>query len=369
MKAFTRSLLIAIALVALLSALLWFVPDERREEWLAMLPASQGKIAAPELLEGNKEQDDEVPQRLALIHGAPAVRLTVAEQQYSGIRTEPLERMSYRAESQVYGEVIDLQSLLKIRAQYIEAEAEREIAQARLQVSAQEYERLRGLNSQGNIISASRMREVQSRWQGDQARLTAAGMRARNIRAQAVQVWGTELTDEAFGAQSERMERLVNREEVLLRITLAPNQSLPKAGRTAFVERNGERHNAREAVFISPAPRTDLAAQGETYFFRAATDGLRTGMRVAAWIPQDEAPATGILLPAAAAIWYGGEPWVYVQVDEELFARRAVPAANEVAGGWLARDGFSLGAPLVVSGAQMLLSEEFRWQIPEEDDD
>jgi hypothetical protein len=370
MSTFLKSLFTFSLLSALIAAVVWLVPVEQRAAWLAMLPA-HGKLAEPAPLASSGEgaEDEEALQRRTVVGGAPAVRLTLEEQQFSGIRTQPLERLTYRAESLAYGLVMDIQPLLELRARYGEAAAEQAITQARLEVSAQEYERLRALNSGGNIISASRMRAVQSRFEVDKARLAAAQMRASNIRAQTMQTWGAALTSEALDPNSSAMAALIEGQDVLLRITLASDASLPLRTGLAYIDRDGDRHSAREARYLSPAPRTDPAAQGETHFFLAAARDLRTGMRVSAWIVQDEAPETGVLLPAAAAVWYGGEPWVYVQAGEELFVRRAVPYAAEVAGGWLAHEGFEQGEPLVITGGQMLLSEEFRWQIPEEDDD
>jgi hypothetical protein len=376
MKFLVNSLLLTLAILVLLGAVWRWMPVEQRTAWLSMLPASQGKISEPAArpadeneFSESEQEEEEAPQRLVLINGAPAVKLTAWEQRYSGIRTAPLKRITYQAERRAYGEVVDIRPLLALRARYAQAFAQQQIAAARLQVSAQEYERLRGINEQGNVISESRMRQAQSRAEVDQAQLSAAETRTQNIRAQAIQSWGEALTVDALDADSERMQRLIAREEVLLRITLPPGRTLASSVRTAYIERNGVRRRAREASLISPAPRADPAAQGETWFYRSAAEGLRTGMRVAAWMPQAEAPVAGVLLPARATVWYGGEPWIYVNVDEELFARRAVPRAHEIDDGWVAHQGFAPGERVVVRGGQMLLSEEFRWQIPEEDDD
>lgn len=370
----SKVLLFVVALATLLAVLAWLMPAAQRTALLGALPVLRGKIiesqsAQPQSKVADGGDDAQTPPRVVLVDGAPALKLTAGEQRRSGIRTALLKQITYRAESVAYGEIVDIQSLLKLRAQYDVAHAEQEVTASRLQVSVQEYKRLRELNGNGNIISAGRMREAQARWEIDQARIAAARTRVQNIRALAIQVWGKELTAQALDDESERMRRLIDRDDVLLRITLAPSQSMALATHTAFIDRNGDRRHAREASLISAAPSTDSAAQGETWFFRTNVDGLRTGMRVVAWLPKAVVPIKGVLLPASAAVWYGGKPWVYISPRADLFVRRAVLADNEVPGGWLANDGFNAGEAVVVSGGQMLLSEEFREQIPEENED
>ncbi|MDQ3730770.1 MAG: hypothetical protein M3329_02135 [Pseudomonadota bacterium] len=374
MSALSRVLLGLLALTILLAGLMWVLPAERRAHLLSALPALQGKLiesesSQPPMEAGDETETGEAESRVHLIDGAPVVRLTAQEQRYSGLRTALPERVSYRPEIRAYGEVVNIQPLLRLRARYFDALAEQEIADARVQVSVQEYERLSGLNQQGNVISASRVRQAEARRRVDQARLAAAGMRVANLRALALQSWGRVLTDSAFLDDSPRMRRLIDRIDVLLRVTLMPGQRLPSTARIAMIEQSGHRRRAQEASLVSPSPRTNNGAQGKTWFYRMPAADLRTGTRVIAWIPRDRAPTAGLRLPAAAAVWYGGEAWIYVRVDEHLFARRAVPRDKKIAGGWLATHGFSADEPVVVSGGQMLLSEEFRWQIPEEDDD
>ena len=64
-----------------------------------------------------------------------------------------------------------------------------------------------------------------------------------------------------------------------------------------------------------------------------------------------------------------GKAWAYVQIDDALFLRRAVTTERETPEGWFVDEGFAPGDHLVITGAQMLLSEEFRWQIQGDDDD
>jgi hypothetical protein len=84
----------------------------------------------------------------------------------------------------------------------------------------------------------------------------------------------------------------------------------------------------------------------------------------------DGKPVTaGVLIPRETVVWYAGKAWAYVQIDDALFLRRAVTTERETPEGWFVDEGFAPGDHLVITGAQMLLSEEFRWQIQGDDDD
>jgi len=79
--------------------------------------------------------------------------------------------------------------------------------------------------------------------------------------------------------------------------------------------------------------------------------------------------ATGVRVPATAIVWEGGKPWVYLQLDEERFARRAIESWHEMGDAWFVTGVLAPGERVVRTGAQMLLSEELRSQIPEERSD
>lgn len=62
------------------------------------------------------------------------------------------------------------------------------------------------------------------------------------------------------------------------------------------------------------------------------------------------------------------QAFVYVKTAEEQFSRRPIEHYSPTAGGYFVASGLNAGEQLVVTGGQMLLSEEFRGQIPDEDD-
>jgi len=99
-----------------------------------------------------------------------------------------------------------------------------------------------------------------------------------------------------------------------------------------------------------------------------ASDALRPGLSVTAYLETPGAARTGTVVQRSSVLWQSGKTWVYVQTDKEKFARREVVLEDPASGGWFTRS-LKPGDKVVTRGAQMLLSEEFKSQIRVEDDD
>ena len=69
----------------------------------------------------------------------------------------------------------------------------------------------------------------------------------------------------------------------------------------------------------------------------------------------------GVIVPRDAVVRHAGRGWVYVQTGPDTFARREVPLDRSHPEGWLVSGQWP--APVVVLGAQALLSEELKGQI------
>ena len=335
--------------------------------------AAQGTVEAG--AEGqtgtDEDDDDEHPSRLRMQNGVLGIELTPETQAVSGIQVQPAEAMQYRREIQALAEVVSIQPLLETRANYNNLQAESRITAVELKRSREAYERLSLLHEDNGNISTRQLEEARAQMQADSARLAAQKQRLHSLHNEAVQVWGETLTEWALDSGEENLfQRLLKRHEVLINLTLGRNQTLPATSRVIFVNPDDKRMSARKAYLISPAPRTDPSLQGETYFFRTQADRLRVGMRVHAWIPVSGEVSSGVYAPAKAIVWQAGQPWIYLHDGEDFFYRRTLENPARLSDGWfIPSEQVSEGDLIVTTGAQMLLSEEYRWQIPDEDDD
>ena len=74
-------------------------------------------------------------------------------------------------------------------------------------------------------------------------------------------------------------------------------------------------------------------------------------------------PLTGVVVPHAAVVYAEGKTWAYVQTGADTFLRREVHLDHLTPEGWFVTSGIAAGERVVVTGAQMLLSEELKSQI------
>jgi hypothetical protein len=312
--------------------------------------------------ERTNDADDEAvsePQRVSIVDGLPVVTLDAATQAASGLKTTALDAIAYQQQLRAYGTVLDLQQLTELGNSYIAARAARQTAQAKLTASKPAFERAQTLY-RDKAASAAQVQAAEAAFRVDEAGVAAADSQLRTLTATARQAWGPTLA-QALVDRTPMFTRLVDRQDVLLQVTLPPGVVVGKAPTTAFVVlANGSRAALQ---FVSPATKTDPHIQGVSFFYTApATTGLLPGMSVLVFVPSD-ASVDGTLVPAAAVIWWQGRAWVYLKSGADRFARHAITTDLPTPDGSYVARGLPAANEVVTQGAQMLLSEELRGQM------
>ncbi len=294
--------------------------------------------------------------RISTVNGQTVVTVDAAAQTQSGIGTAPLALKTHQAEVTAYGTVLDLQPLIDLRARYVAALGDTEAAKAVADASRQEFERNRSLYQDNQNVSLKTFQAAQAAYLADRAKVSAASVIEQNVRGIARQQFGDKVARWATDPQSRDFQRLVGREDVLLRITLPPNLDGAPPD-VVQIEPAGDRR--LPASLVSRSPQADPAIPGTPYLYRAAKP-LSTGTRVVAYVPTSKQSTQEIFVPGSAIVWYGGQPWMYVQVAPDRFARNLVPQQSPSEGGYYVDKGMNPGERVVVEGAQLLLSEETR---------
>jgi len=364
------------ALIAFVGFVLFGRPAEVHDavETASELAVAAGDLIAEDATADHDDDDDddddaEVATRVEVVDGVPVINLGDEDRERVGIETAVLTNVDHRPEIVATAQVVDIQPMLAHRGQCLGAVYEVELARTRLAAAEREYNRLRKLNQDDGNVAAKRVQEAEAKVQIDRVSLDQAQAALDTLINEARQGWGTVLAEWLIGEQIPALTRLVDGEEVMLLVVLPRGETLPASDASAWVSTLQDGAEQRVAQFVSGAPYTDPLAQGESYFYRTDADGLRAGMRAEARIAAASSSISGVIVPESAVVWALGEAWAYLALDDSHFARIPVATDTELTNGWFLTEGLTPGEQIVVTGAQTLYAEEFRWQVFEEDDD
>ena len=168
--------------------------------------------------------------------------------------------------------------------------------------------------------------------------------------------------------RSQQVVQLIEREQLLVQVTLPPGVMLAEPPRTAIAQAPTRAANI-DLRYLSAAPRTDARIQGVSYFFVAAGDsGLLPGMNTTAYVPSGKS-FDGVFVEDTAIVQWQGRSWVYLRAGPEIFKRHPIRTDQPVSDDDYVVQDIPPGSEIVLRGAQVLLSEEAKSELRGGDDD
>lgn len=352
-----RKLAIIIGLQAfLIVVLFWLLAFYGKDEFEAMSEQSEEEI--------------ETINRVANKDGATIISISPAAQKQSDILTSPLKASSHQASISTYGNVVSIDSLIELRNRYLAVKSEIDVLKATLSHDKTEFERLKALNQDNKNVSDKALAGAAANTKSDETKITAAESNAKNISDSIRQLWGDTLAQHAINPKtSDLLQALISNKRVLIQTTLPFDAAEPKQNSSIMIAPTAAPSHTMSAQYVSPAPLTNSTIQGKTYFYHAVTNELRAGMQINATTATSSKKSNGVIVPNNAIIWYAGKPWVYQKTGADQFSRKPIHTNIEVDDGWFYQGHLKANDEVVISGAQLLLSEEFKSQIMNENDD
>lgn len=277
-----------------------------------------------------------------------------------GIISKPLQPVSHRQETEAVAVVLPVQELNDLRNNHAAAMTQAEATLAALNVSRKEYDRLTALYADDRNVSEKSVQIAEATWHSDEARMKASQATLRAIEQNVQQQWGPILAESVVN-DSSLFKRLATQQNVLIQLTVPLGNKIspiPQSIRLQLPD-----GNIAQASLISPSPRVDLRFQGRSFFYSAPAQkaGFATGMNIPAYLPSGP-QEQGIFIPSTAVVWWQGKAWIYVQEDKGRYVRTEISTASPMTDGWFTANDELSGKPVVVTGAQLLLSAEFRPQ-------
>lgn len=316
------------------------------------------------------KEEIETPNRVTQEDGVNTVILSKATQDNSGIKTSKVLPTIFQGEIKSYGNVVGIDSLLEAKAQYLSLTAELNLSSASLTQNQAQYQRLKLLNEDNKNVSDRAVQEALALMSADDAKYRAATQQIKQLKEATQLKWGDTLAQLIFSTSPPaHLKRLLDHKNVLIQVSLPLNANMPKAGSSIQLTPLNASKQLIKADYVSASPQSDQTGYGKTFYYSAPADILRIGMRVNAEIdPNKNDAKQGVAIPNSAIVWYAGSAWAYFQEDTEHFVRKPIATDSEIDEGWFNQD-VKPDSIIVTSGAQLLLSEEFKNLIKNENED
>ena len=309
-------------------------------------------------LEMRKERDLEASAEAPVIapsrvergtDGATILKLDAETQKRLGLQTAVPVAGSVANELTATARVLDGSS-------FVSAVNELRAAHAALDAARADHERKQKLFANGRNASASAVEQAA-------ALVTQQTLVIESAHQRLFATWGRGVA--GHDDLPALAQRLLQREAALVRVELLATDKLEILPATLrLLRQSGEAITT--ANVLGPATATDSTVAGQSFLCLVTINAssLVPGSALLARLGTGVSEK-GTVLPRGAVVRHAGLGWAYVQTAADTFTRRIVPLDRAHPDGWLVSGEWS--QPVLISGAQSLLSEELKGSIQMKD--
>lgn len=300
--------------------------------------APEPAAAKPPDEEGTKVTHDE--------HGNTVITMSDEDQGDAGIVFANPTAGQWSPETKGYGRTMDPAALSEVVNELVSA-------RAASHASELEWERQKMLNGQTNT-SVRALQTAEAAAQHDQLAVAA-------LRDKLTLVWGKAIAERAD--LPEFAKSLAARQAALVRVDLLAGDVLDPPPASARLVTLSDK--TLKASFVAPATDVDPQTQGQGLIFlvQPSDPALSPGTAVTAWLPRPGEAIPGVIIPRDSVVRFEGSGWIYLMNKDkggEAFTRTTIPLDRPTENGWFVTGTVKPEDYIVVTGAQMLLSQELK---------
>jgi hypothetical protein len=323
----------------------------------------------------DEEEDEEIIiDYTELIDGLTYVRLPLAVEKNSGITTQPLIVSSEISDVFSYGEVVNLTDLFTKKNNLANLFRKKIKLENKLKGEFDFLKKIISLNKDNKNISDNVIREKEGDIDILQNDLVMIKNDINNIIINTEHKWGEFFGKHIALTDNKVAKNLFDNNFRLINITIPSSKLAVEMPKKIKVFLPHDDKNIYEANFISDAPTSNISLQGKSFFYVVQNNSIKLGSKVKADITNinNQVKKKKLFIPSKSVVWSNGKPWVFIKKndDEGIFLRKPLIDPLETDNGWIIlEDNLKNNELVVVDGAQLLLSEEFKYQIKNENED
>ena len=331
-------------------------------------------VGGDKLFKDFSDDDDEtIVDYTSSLNELTYVQLPASVERNSGITFQPIEISSEVSDIYSYGEVLNLSDLFAKKNNLANLSRKKNKINNQLIGELEYLEKLKALNGDNKNIADNVLAEKEGEVDFLENDLAIVENDITNILINTEHKWGAYFKKHIVLDQNTIARSIFSNKYRLINITI-PSEDLPlqmPAEVNVFLPNNNTKYKAE---FISEAPSSNKSLQGRSFFYVIKNNEINLGSKIKANITKSNKQSVKkkLFIPSKSVVWNNGKPWVFIKTDVNNgnFLRRPLLNPLETDNGWVINeDILKINDLVVVDGAQLLLSEEFKYQIKNENED
>ncbi len=273
---------------------------------------------------------------------AEGVTLTPEQIEKLGVATQTAQTIDYSEETAGFGVVVGHETIAQ-------AAAELATAQATDRLSRSTLSRTKKLDGTPGALSADVEESAAQKAEVDAAALVLTQQRLSSTLGMKPP-WKS-------GEKGAILQQLADGKIKLVRVTFplgALSGGTPARLRAAHIGAKPGTGWKMNVVWDAPA---DASVPGRSFFALLKESDAGEGERLQVWAPIGES-ASGVVIPAAAAVMSEAKYWCYVEKKPGTFERVEIDASKPTPDGYFVTEGVAAGDKIVTAAAGQLLAKE-----------
>ena len=327
----------------------------------------------------NNHSDDEPEEEImidytTIVDGIKQIQLPVSVEKNSNIQFRKLKKTKTNQKKLNYGIVQDISSLIKAKTNFVKVNYL--ITKLKNQVNNEKkhLESLIILNEDNKNVSDLAINKKQTEISDLSNQINIYENEKTNMLSLVKQQWGVNFVGILKNKNNPLNKLLKNKNQLIsLSVTQIEREELPPENIVIIPSISSS--SEIKAKYLSPSPIVNQSIVGKNFFYLTSNSKLIVGERISAYISKSNSNQNFLLVPNSSVVWSKGQPWAYIRIKENgNFVRRSLQgmreAENGSENGWIVPDDkIKINNEIVTNGAQLLLSEEFKYQIKNENED
>ena len=309
-----------------------------------------------------------------VINGIKQIQLPTSVEKNSNIQYTKLKQTQINQKKLNYGIVQNMGPLVSKRTNLARVNHLTKKLKNKIQIEKKLLEVLKALNEDNKNISDLTISKKEIEISDLENQKNIYEYEKTSILSNIKQEWGPFFVS-AVKDKNDLLNRILKNKNQLISLSVTQGNREELPPESIVIIPSISNTSEVKASFLSSSPMVNPSIVGKNFFYYTKNNKLTIGERISAYVSQSNYQQNHLLVPNSSVIWSNGQPWAFIRIKSNgNFERRSLQgmreAENGSENGWIVPEGkIKIDDEIVTNGAQLLLSEEFKYQIKNENED